>query len=83
VSEAAVVRLEPRPGISDAIREQAIETLTTALERAKNGEIACLVLVIETTEGAYEQAFTGSADVARRIGMLRLVEHRMLTMRDE
>lgn len=76
--QSNVVALVQPPTFDAKLRTQVVEMLETALERAKRGEVVCLVLCVENSDGFYESAWTGASDVAQRLGMLRMAEHRIL-----
>lgn len=72
-----VVRLAPPPTLDETLKAQVVETLRDALAQAERGEISA-VMVCAESNGGYAHTWSGCADVAKRIGMLRLMEHRLL-----
>lgn len=74
----SIVQLVPRPTFDEQLKTQAVEVLEELLQQARAGEIAALVVCFESTDSGYGHRWTGTTDIAKRLGMLRLIEHRIM-----
>lgn len=73
-----IVRLAPAPTLDASIRKDAVDLLEELLVQAREGRVGQMVVVFEQDDERYESAWTGTRDIARRVGMLEIAKHRVL-----
>jgi len=64
-------------------RSATILVLERYLERARNGDVAGVLLLAEHPRGGYEAAMTGTRNAAERLGRLRLLEEEVLARAED
>jgi hypothetical protein len=60
-----------------------IMVLEHSLERARRGDVCSVAVVLETKGSTFDCKMTGSANVAERLGRLRLIEEEILARAEE